>query len=332
MTLAGKNLFQPLVAVVTPVYNGEAYLQATMQCVQSQTYANIVHVTLDNCSTDRTPAIIKQFSNARIKVISARNNKLLPMHENWNSALGFVPSEAAYVKILCADDLMRSDCISKFVAIAQTDEKIDIVFSDDVFDEKVRRANLSRNSEVFDGLAIARASMNDSISWLPYHHLFIRLHQEDCNAPLFEAMPIFFDYVAAFRRFCRGKCAYLHEPLVYTRWHKDSETSRQIDAVRMIAKFNILASYGRDCWDEATYAKELERLRRRLVRKIIQQTLKGEFAVAQYFRKELKEGGSSVGPYDYVKAVVDWPSYARWKRSWRQPEGPKIDEARFLAD
>jgi len=327
-----KNRLQPMVVVVTPVYNGDAYLRATMECVQNQTYANIVHVVLDNCSTDRTSQIIEQFRNGHIKVITARNAEVLPMYENWNSALRLVPKEAVYVKILCADDLMRRDCISKFVAIAETDEKIETVFSHDVVYEKVRRANLSRESAVFDGLAIARASMNESINWLPYHHLFIRWHHEDSGRAMFEAMPIFFDYVAVFRRLCRGKCAYLHEALVYTRCHKDSETSRQIEAIPLLNKFDIFTSHGRDCWDEAGYAKELAREKERLARKIMQQTLKGHFAVARHFKKTLRERGIPVGPFDYLKSALRWPAYMRWKRSWRQLDGPEIDEAKFLAE
>ncbi len=34
----------PLVAVVTPVYNGEKYLAETMECVQAQDYPELVHI------------------------------------------------------------------------------------------------------------------------------------------------------------------------------------------------------------------------------------------------------------------------------------------------
>jgi glycosyltransferase involved in cell wall biosynthesis len=326
---------QPLVAIVTPVYNSEAYLKATMQSVQKQTYSNIVHVVLDNCSTDSTGAIIEQFGNQRIKVISARNDELIPIYENWNNALRMVPAEAAYVKILCADDLIRSDCISRFVAIAESDQRIEVVLSHDVFGENVHRANLSSESTVFDGIAIARAALNESINWLPYHHLFIRLHDQDRCAPIFEATPLFFDYVAVFSRLCRGKLAYLHEPLVYSRWHKDSETSkylRERESDPLLTRFDIITTYGRYCWDEATYRKELERLRGRLARFVLRRRLTGQLVVAQNIEKGLRDRGLPLSTFDYIKFVFAWPAYARWKRSWRQLKGPRIDEAEFSAD
>ena len=46
-----------LVAVLTPVYNGARFLRETMECVQASDYTNMVHVILDNASTDATPEI-----------------------------------------------------------------------------------------------------------------------------------------------------------------------------------------------------------------------------------------------------------------------------------
>src|SRR5689334_8115643 len=134
----------PLVAIVTPVYNGGKFLAKAMQCVQAQSYPNIVHIVLDNASTDDTAEIISSFRDARIPVASHVNEKLLPLQENWNRAFSYVPADAVYVKLLCADDLLRYDCIEKFVELAESDPQIEIVLSDDVLDDDVRRANLAR--------------------------------------------------------------------------------------------------------------------------------------------------------------------------------------------
>lgn len=61
---------RPLVAVVTPVYNGGAYLEATMRCVQQQTYENLVHVIVDNCSSDNTSDIIDQFRGQSVRLVA----------------------------------------------------------------------------------------------------------------------------------------------------------------------------------------------------------------------------------------------------------------------
>ena len=86
---------QPLVAVLTPVYNGAKYLAETMACVQAQTYPNLVHIVLDNASTDATPEIISRYLNLRVPVVTKRNSTLLPQRENYNATVALAPVQRA---------------------------------------------------------------------------------------------------------------------------------------------------------------------------------------------------------------------------------------------
>lgn len=51
---------QPLISIITVVYNGEKYLQQTIDSVYNQTYKNIEYIIVDGGSTDNTLNIIKQ--------------------------------------------------------------------------------------------------------------------------------------------------------------------------------------------------------------------------------------------------------------------------------
>ncbi|OBX23953.1 glycosyl transferase family 2 [Gelidibacter algens] len=54
------NTSLPLVSIITVVYNGENYLQQTIDSVKNQTYKNIEYIIIDGGSTDNTINIIKK--------------------------------------------------------------------------------------------------------------------------------------------------------------------------------------------------------------------------------------------------------------------------------
>lgn len=322
----------PLVAIVTPVYNGARHLEAAMRSVQRQRYPNIVHVVLDNASTDDTPAIIKSFEGSRIPVLSFRNDKLLCLQDNWNKAFSHVPPGAVYAKLLCADDLIRSDCIERFVALAESGPSVEIVLCDDVFDDEVRRAHLPAAGPVLPGLAMARSILDHSVQWLPYQHLFVRLHDSDRGGNFFgnELNP---DPVAVVRSALRGNFGYLSEPLVYTRWHKDSQTSSNIKVRNTRAWCYLLhlnELFGDQCFTTTERAEVLDRQAGRYARFVLRWALRGEFDAALRLHREIAAFGIRLTPLHYLRYTLQWPSYARLKKSWQMPSGPHIDEPAFI--
>lgn len=51
----------PKITVVTAVYNGEEYLEATMRSIVNQRYPNLEYIVVDDGSTDRTAEIIGKY-------------------------------------------------------------------------------------------------------------------------------------------------------------------------------------------------------------------------------------------------------------------------------
>jgi glycosyltransferase involved in cell wall biosynthesis len=90
----------PRVAILIPVYNSAATLEATLASVYSQSYKNIEIFAVDDGSTDRSGEILASHKE-RIKVVSQRNsgggvarNRLLAM------------SSAPFIQYLDADDVI----------------------------------------------------------------------------------------------------------------------------------------------------------------------------------------------------------------------------------
>jgi glycosyltransferase involved in cell wall biosynthesis len=56
-----RSLTAPLVSVVTPLYNSSAYIDATLQSLQAQTFTNWESILVDDGSTDNTRSQVARF-------------------------------------------------------------------------------------------------------------------------------------------------------------------------------------------------------------------------------------------------------------------------------
>ena len=65
-----RNENHPLVSVVIPVYNASAYLEVAVNSVLAQKYTNIEIVLIDDCSSDDSWNICRDFSR-RFKQVKA---------------------------------------------------------------------------------------------------------------------------------------------------------------------------------------------------------------------------------------------------------------------
>jgi glycosyltransferase involved in cell wall biosynthesis len=74
-----KNNQAPLISVVMPVYNCEAYVKAAIDSILSQTYTDFEFIIINDGSTDRTLVIVNAYAaqDPRIKVIDQPNGGIV---------------------------------------------------------------------------------------------------------------------------------------------------------------------------------------------------------------------------------------------------------------
>ncbi len=114
-----KSSKDPLVTVVTPVYNGEAYLGECIESVLAQTYDHWQYVIVNNQSTDRSLEIALQYAqkDPRIRVIT--NEHFVDVMRSQNIAFQQVSTDSTYCKMVHADDWLFPDCLRLMVELAE---------------------------------------------------------------------------------------------------------------------------------------------------------------------------------------------------------------------
>lgn len=108
---------QPLVSIVTPVYNAERFLKDTIASVQAQTHENWEWLLADDCSSDKSIEIIKkaQTKDKRIKLIKNKKNSGAALSRN----AGTKQAKGQYLAFLDADDLWHKDKLKTQVSFMQ---------------------------------------------------------------------------------------------------------------------------------------------------------------------------------------------------------------------
>src|SRR5437868_10080618 len=118
---------EPLVSVITPVYNGEKYLAVCIESVLAQTYQNWEYVIVNNCSTDRSLEIAQAYAQQDARIRVHNNREFLKAMPNWNHALRQMATESAYCKIVHADDWLFPECLARMVEVAAAHPTVGIV-------------------------------------------------------------------------------------------------------------------------------------------------------------------------------------------------------------
>jgi glycosyltransferase involved in cell wall biosynthesis len=152
---------QPLVSVVTPVFNGEEFLDECIRSVLGQTYGNFEYIIVNNCSTDRSLDIVRGYAVRDERVRICDNEEFLPALQNFNHALRLISPESRYCKIVHADDWLFPECLEKMVALVEAHPNVGIVGSYRLVGTQVEADGLPYDRSVIPGREMARMNLTD---------------------------------------------------------------------------------------------------------------------------------------------------------------------------
>lgn len=114
---------KPLISIITVVYNGDNYLEETIQSVVNQTYDNVEYIVIDGGSTDGTIDIIKKYED-RIDYWVSEKDK--GMYDALNK--GFSCAQGVLINFCNSDDMLYSDNVIEKIAMKYNQEKFDLCY------------------------------------------------------------------------------------------------------------------------------------------------------------------------------------------------------------
>lgn len=121
--LRNQNISYPVVTVLIPVHNGEAYVGFAVDSILGQTLSDFELIVIDDGSTDDTARIIDSYHDPRLRLLT--NDGCIGVSASRNR--GLEVAAAPYVAFLDADDVAYPDRLEKQVTFLESHPDVVLV-------------------------------------------------------------------------------------------------------------------------------------------------------------------------------------------------------------
>lgn len=178
-----KNKINKNISVAITTFNGERFVEIQLQSILDQSRRADEVIIIDDCSTDKTPEIVRKFIGDRDlkNWVFKINDKNLGYIRNFNNAIGQTTGDIIF---LCdQDDVWHADKIEKILEIFENNPAMQILntgfrkidHNGKVINSKIRH-NRSNN-----GL-ITRSFLPNSLNKIEFEYIIWRNISPGCTA------------------------------------------------------------------------------------------------------------------------------------------------------
>ena len=129
----------PVISVLMAIYNGERFAKEAIESILDQTFTDFELILIDDCSTDNTLQIMKQYDDPRIVIIE--NERNLGLAKSLNRGLDV--ARGKYIARMDADDISIPDRFSKQIDFLEKHFDIDVCGS------WIKSIDINGNSIIF---------------------------------------------------------------------------------------------------------------------------------------------------------------------------------------
>jgi glycosyltransferase involved in cell wall biosynthesis len=253
---------QPLVSIVTPVFNGADYLAECIESVLAQTHRNWEYTIVNNCSTDDSLAIAQSYAARDSRIRVHNNSAFLRVIPNHNLALRQISPASKYCKMIFADDWMFSECVERMVAVAEEHPSVGIVGAYGLQGSKIVCAGLPYPSTVISGRELGRRQLLGNPSLYVFGtptSLLFRSELVRSQDPFFNECNLHADSEKCYELLTKCDFGFVHQVLTFVRERPESLSSfsARLNTVQAGVLHAVL-TYGPDYLSQ----EEFQRVRR----------------------------------------------------------------------
>lgn len=303
----GKLPQEPLVSVVTPVYNAEMYLAECIESVLRQSYTNYEYIIVDNCSTDGSLDIAQSYAkkDKRIRVVVC--DVFVNHVANHNRALQLISDKSKYCKIVQADDSIFPECLSKMVALAEAKPSIGIVSSYCILGTRISNYGLPFPISIISGRETCRLHLIDGISLFgsPTALLFCSDIVRK-RTPFFSERSYHPDTEACYEILQYSDFGFVHQILTFSRTDNDSISSDRLPFnPNLLCAFISVLKYGNVYLEKDEYARCYRRVKDRYFKFVGREYLRNrDRTFWVYHQQGLENIGYSLRKRELVKYAL----------------------------
>jgi glycosyltransferase involved in cell wall biosynthesis len=205
---------QPLVSIVTPSFNQERYIEATIQSVLSQDYERIEYLIVDGGSTDGTVEIIKKFAGRLAWWVSEKD-------QGQTDAInkGFGRAGGQILAWLNSDDTYEPGAVSAAVKYLSDHPDVGLVYGDCNFIDEDGSVIGKFSSAQTDYRLLRRGYVH-----IPQQTMFFRADWWKQVGPLDPSFYFAMDYDLWTRLAARTELRYVPETWANFRLHTAGKT------------------------------------------------------------------------------------------------------------
>jgi glycosyltransferase involved in cell wall biosynthesis len=222
---------EPLVTVVTPVYNGEQFLPQCIESVLAQKHGHFEYLICNNHSTDRSGEIADGYARKDPRIRVVKPPTFLPQVQNFNFAVRQMSAQSSYLKLVFADDWVFPEALSRMLEIAERNPTVALVGAYRIIETTPFGFGLSVDQDVFPGREACRAHLLGKAypfgnpSCVMYRASVVRSRGDK----FFPEDRTNFDLDIAMRLLREGDLGFVHQVLTFLRYQPGSIMERLSD-------------------------------------------------------------------------------------------------------